>query len=225
MQPSLTDADLVERPIDGQWQASEFLFGTAPPNPNAAELFAAWKEMSRQQFQATTDVAVLRDRLRRVFRVDLMRSGTQQITTKPGKDSPIVAVYSRVTPLAPAAEVLKTDRYVVMTSVYHADPALTAERSFHTYNLAEGVLQVHDILRAIESVPGKGTVEIVPVTEDMLVPALYASALSPRAARLSASNMAKATTTMRTPFLVPGIERVGGIDAALRVLGKEKGSR
>jgi hypothetical protein len=176
--------------------------------------------MSRQQFQATTDAAVLRDRLRRIFRVDLIKPATTETLFKKGKDAPILAVYSG--PPEAAEHLLKTSRPIAMVPAYrHTEPvalAAASERSFHTYNLSEGVLQVHDILRAIESAPGTATVEIVPIGDDMIVPSLYAAALSSRPARLSASNIAKAQSAPAATFFVPGLERVGGMDAALRLL-------
>jgi hypothetical protein len=223
MQPSLSEADLGERPIEGWWQAADLLGGATPSKPTSAELFAAWKDMSRRQFLATTDVNVLRDRLRRVFRVDLVTPAKRETANKAGNESAIVVVYAGAPPSGD--EFVNSGRSVTMASVYrHADPAVTAERSFHTYNLAEGVLQVHDILRAIESAPGKGSVEIIPVGEDMIPASLYASVLSSRPARLSASVLAKAESPMRPTFFVPGVERVGGIEAALRI-ARQKGSR
>jgi hypothetical protein len=223
LQPSLGDADLVERPIGEAWRASDLLGGATPAEPSATNLFNAWKAMSRAQSQGETEIAAIRDRMRRVFHLDQMNGRASQTLSIAGNGAPMVVVYSGAAETS--SGVVSQNRPVVLSAAYrHADPAVVSERSYHTYNLSEGVLRVHDILRAIEGVTGDGAVEIVPVGDDMILPALYASALASRPARLSAEILEKAAKLATESFYVPGVERAGGLDAALRLL-KEKGSR
>jgi hypothetical protein len=222
LQPALREEELAEQPIGNDWRAADLLAGATPSTPSAAELFAAWKAMSRQQSKATTDLSVLRNRMREVFHLDHKSETPRQWLWKAGVGDPMLVVYSGAAEAA--AELFRTERPLLLVPAYrHARPEAAMERSFHTYNLSESVLQVHDIVRALDSLKEKGTVEIVPVG-DMVLPALFAAALSSTPSNVRSANLPGAGDSIPDSFFVPGIERAGGIEVALR-LNAKKGSR
>jgi hypothetical protein len=214
LQPSLKEEDLVERPI-GIFDPKELLAGTSVSKPPGQELFAAWKALSRRQ-AAETDVGRLRERMGRVFHLDQLKTRKLNATWKHGKGNPMLILASAG--FGVDDSLLKTDRPVLVLRIERQNEVMaTQERSYHTYNLAEGILQVHEILRAIEAAPGKDSVEITPMG-DMLLPGLFASALSTRSARLNSESLNKVEGAGMGSFFVPGIERAGGIVAASRML-------
>lgn len=215
LQPSLKEEDLVERPL-GKFDPKELLAASKFAKPTAEELFAAWKALSATQ-AAASDIPTLRDRMGRVFHIDQLKTRKLNASWKPGAGHPLLI-------LAPGmgevdVDVFETGRPILILQVDRRNDSASQERSFHTYNLAEGILQVHDILRAIESAPGKEEVEIAPLGA-MLLPGFFASALSTRPARLDAESLRKVRAETMDTFFVPGIERAGGILAATRLLGE-----
>ncbi|HYP07219.1 MAG TPA: acetylxylan esterase [Bryobacteraceae bacterium] len=214
LRPDLDDAELSEQRIDPFNPADLLSGGAAQKKKTAAELFTAWQTMSQEQTR-TSGTAELRERLRRVFHLDHISSRPLQTSWRPGKGSPRLIIQSGPAEVPP--DLLNLERPVMVLRVdRYTDPAaVAAAQSYHTYNLADGVLQVQDILRAIQSIPGDESVEVVTLLDEMLPAALYASALSARNARLGAKDaLAKAG---KQPFFVPGIQRAGGTLAALRV--------
>ena len=95
MQPSLTEAELVERPITGQWKAADLLGKATPASPTAQELFAAWKRMSREQCGGDSGHwRASRSASARVFHLDTESPHPQQTLCKAGKGDPLLVAYS-----------------------------------------------------------------------------------------------------------------------------------
>ena len=230
LQPSLTEAQLQEQPLPVGFKVSELAFGGPPAgSPSRDELLVRWKAMSRAQTSAMSEEE-LRMRLRRLLLDGSMQTkGDQRHLWRPGKggalliltDAPIAAAKES----AEVREAMASDRPVFVLSAFrHAYPPTVVSRTFHGYNTPEGAARVQDIDRALAFLKtnAAGPIEIRP-TAGLVLPALFAVAISPVEVSITRAQLPKPGDAVRAEeFFVPGIERAGGIDAALRLMRKRR---
>jgi hypothetical protein len=231
LQPSLTEAQLQEQPLPVDLKVSSFAFGGPPAGaPTRDELLVRWKAMSRAQASAMSDDA-LRMRLRRLLlQPSIQTDSLQRRFWRPGKRAGALLILTEA-PMAAAKEseeareALASDRPVLVLSAFrHPYPPTTLSRTFHGYNTPEGAARVQEIDRALAFLKtnATGPVEIRP-TAGMVLPALFAVAISPVEATLIGAPLPKPGHAIRAEeFFVPGIERAGGVEAAVRLMRKRR---
>jgi hypothetical protein len=231
LQPNVTEAQLQEQPLPPDFKVSELAFGGPPPgSPTREELLLRWKAMSRAQTSTMSDDA-LRMRLRRLLlQPSVQTDSAKRQLWRPGKKAGALLIVTEA-PMAAAKEsaevreALASDRPVLVLSAFrHPYPPAVLSRTFHGYNTPEGAARVQEIDRALAFLKANatGTVEIRP-TAGMVLPALFAVAVSPVEATIARAPLPKAGDAIPAEeFFVPGIERAGGVDAALRLMPKGK---
>ena len=209
-------------------------------------LFTRWKAMSREQAKATTDHEELRDRLGLAFHASWpgeVRSeiqGDAIVLSRAGFEDRVPGIYVDGDGLAalvihPAgaaaarrdsvvAERVRDGRPVLMIDAFQTgdaiDPRNQDLKHFLAFNLTDDANRVQDILTALAflSQRHEGVIELVGL-EDAAVWSLFAAALAPHPVRLSAevTGFKGADQDFAERYFVPGLQRAGGLEAALRL--------
>ena len=219
--------------------------GSFPPGAvNYEQLFDGWKAMSRQQFRAEAGNAALRERLRLVFasewptevwhdgtgeKIALSRVGRGDRVPalwRPGTGAPVLIVHpdgsaaAKKSPMA--AKYLETRRPVLMIDAFQTGDAIAPREDSHRYflsfNLTNDANRVQDILTALAFLGASRRNRVVLVGLDRAaVWAVFAAALSPARVRLEAdlNNFRGTDEDYMRNFFVPGIQRAGGLEAAI----------
>lgn len=220
--------------------------GNLPPSvPGFDQVVQAWRLAAEASIEnSSTDQ--LRDALRNVLgveysrtvdglaegdRITLTRPGRKDRVSglwRPGSGDPVILVNPEGAPAARASqlgrELLKSGRPVLMIDLFTANEIRRRQAEyddyFLSYNRTEHAERVQDILTALSFVKAnaKGTPELIGVGRAGL-PALFAAAVAPVRTSVIAdlNGFAGFDDDFLTQFYVPGIQRAGGLKAALKL--------
>ena len=231
-----------EEPI---FNESQLMAQVVPPGAlNYDALFRQWREASEQQ---RSDPDETRERLRLAFGAEwpdhvlavpegdhlaLGRPGAfDRVAVRwiPGKGEPAVLVHPdgiEVARRSPAAaRVLAEKRPLILAEVFQTGAARARRYRggtyFLSYNQTDDANRVEDILTVLAYVQRRtrGTAELIGL-DDAAIWCTFAAALAPLHVRLDArlKNFSGTDEDFHDRFFVPGIQRAGGLTAAMRVL-------
>jgi dienelactone hydrolase len=247
LQPAVPETELKDHPIgEIKHEELLVNAGNARGMPNAEQLFLQWKLMSREQTEHTKDKEALRERLRLVLNVDYPATVEGSLTNdriflprtaqtdgiecfwRRGKRDAVLIVHSGGIKAALATELVKGfirgERSVLIVEPYHPRleriRASDSTKHFYSYNLPVAAIQVQDIVTALAflkthaggkpQVWGLGAAGIW---------TLFAAAVTPVESELIVdfNGFAGTDEDFGESFFVPGIQRAGGLQAALRL--------
>jgi len=233
-----TDDDLLAFPKSGARDLEDY-----------GEVFQAWKIAGLFPMQGHMDAGAQRDALRNVLgakwpsrieqdvrgsRIVLTRTGRGDRVTgywMPGKGAPILIVHpggsKEALHTAGIAGAVHSGRPVLILDGFAADvdraQKLKSDEYFLSYNRSVPAERVQDILTAaayLKSQAG-GKLELIGLG-DAGVWCLFAAAIAPVAIDLVAdlSGFGGTDQDFHDRFFVPGIQRAGGLSAALKLVSK-----
>lgn len=218
------------------------------------QLFAAWRERSLQQTESEKDAAVIRERLALTLaaewpaEVDATPSGDRLIlhrkgkgdripaTFLPGRGVPALVVHpagaERALQTPVVQDLRKAGRPVLLIDAFQTGscvvPRNRSVQHFLAFNVTDDSARVQDVLTALAWLRSreKGPVELLGI-EKASVWALFAAALAPPDIVFSPNlgPFAGRDEDFVAGFFVPGIQKAGGIDAAMRVLRQTNTTR
>ncbi|MGB9606327.1 MAG: acetylxylan esterase, partial [Bryobacteraceae bacterium] len=220
---------------------------TLPPNAlDYAGLFRLWKEMARRQAAHCRDLATLRERLRASVAVEWPErvlseaSGERTLLGRAGKGdripglwvegagTPALVVHPEGSEAArrstEASSLIKARRPVLMIDVFQTGAAVAprdrSHRHFLCFNQSDDANRLQDILTALRWLSEKrpGPVELIGLGKAR-VWCLFAAALAPVEVRLGSGpgEFGGSDEEFIEQFFVPGIQRAGGLETALRL--------
>lgn len=220
---------------------------TLPPHAVDYEgLFRWWREMVRRQTASLRDPEALRDRLQAAIAVEWPREvlselrGEQVVLGRPGKGDRVPGIFlaggapaalvvhpegaqkARRTPEVEA--LLKARRAVLMIDAFQTGSAVAprdrSHRHFFCFHQSDDANRVQDILTALRFLDQRqpGGVELIGLGR-AAVWCLFAAAAAPVELRLRAdlAGFGGSDEEFLEQFFVPGIQRGGGLEAALRL--------
>lgn len=211
-------------------------------------LFARWQQMSIGQARACQNPSELEERLQWAIRADwpqevVSRQGDGRriflgrrdkgdrvpALWFPGQGRPLLAVHPEGSSTAQELDVVQdainSGRPVLLVDVFQTgvaiEPRDRSHRHFLTFNLSDDQARVQDILTAIRFLHGQTNQSIeVAGFGKAGIWSLFAAALVPVTLELyvDLSTFGGSDEDYLRNFFVPGIQRAGGLEAALRVL-------
>jgi dienelactone hydrolase len=219
---------------------------TLPPNAlSYAQVFAQWKRASERQFDQTSDLNAIRERLTAALlaewpedvvssgdgeRIVLNRKGTGErvpalwLPKQGGAVTVVVhpdgAEAGRKLAAGSPNSVLAIDAYQTGTAVAPRD---NSHRHFLTFNQTDDAERVQDILTALAFVQKRKPASIeLRGAGKAAVWSLFAAAVAPVKVKLTeqASAFAGTDEDFIRDYFVPGIQRAGGLKAARRLLAQ-----
>ena len=208
---------------------------TLPANSlNLAQLFAQWVAAAKQQAESVTDTKVLRERMAMALgtswpaKVEAKMTGAAVELTRAGQGDRVMGkfVKGKGGAVLQVGGTAKTDgRTVLMIEPFQTGAAVAARdreaRTFLTFNRSDDANRVQDIVTAVAWLRQSGEKDITVVgTGKAAVWATFAAAVLPETVKLEASLGAFRGTDQDfiDSFFVPGIQKAGGLEAALRLL-------
>jgi dienelactone hydrolase len=225
--------------------------GDLPPGTAGLEEVAgAWRTAAWNAVQRSSP-AQLHDALRSVLAVEypnevesaqngsrllLTRNGRRDRVTglwRPGGPEPVILVNPEGSQVAARSqlggELLKSGRTVLMLDLFESNPNRTRRSQyddyFLSYNRTEHAERVQDVLTALSFVKAntKGTPELIGVGAAGL-PVLFAAAVAPvrTALLVDLNGFAGWDEDFEEQFFIPGIQRVGGLRTALRLVSSAR---
>ncbi len=204
-------------------------------------LFDAWRRAASAQADATTDVDLLRTRVRHAVGLPSSFTATRDAagvisrgvgdrvasTWTPGKGRPLVVVHpdgaAAGQALPEVAAATKAGRPVLVLGVFQTGTAVAPRARTHnhwlTFNASDDQARIHDIAAALRWLPAAGRAEIV-ATGAARYWAAVAAAIDGRGHALAfdVSALAADDATLEQQCFVPGLLRAGGMRAVRRVL-------
>jgi dienelactone hydrolase len=191
---------------------------------NLEHLFGDWKTLSRAQAAAATP-AELRARLTEVFAI----SHGLPLTELPhrwldGKGTPVLYLHPEGMAAAEASDAVKKlraeGRRVLLVDLFQTGSARAPRDRSHEmflgFNVTDDAARVQDVAAAVASIPGP--VEIRAEGRARWW-ALFGAAVSENARFAAKSAEFEATDEeLVADFFVPGLQRAGGVAAALRLV-------
>lgn len=217
-----------------------------------AQVFDTWKVESSLQVEEHFDPGTEREALRSVIAADwplqvestvagdrivLSRPGRGDRVTgywTPGKGIPVLVVHSNGTNAALHTEsvmqLLHSGRPVLILEPFRNDRwRADRERSdayFLSYNRSESADRVQDILTALAFLKSRysGRPELMGLS-DAGIWCIFAAAIAPEAVDVIAdlNGFGGTDEDFRQRFFVPGIQRAGGLNAALKLVNRLRG--
>ncbi len=216
---------------------------------DSAGLFRWWREMSRRQAASTRDLEALRERLRLAMVAEWPEEVTSQvrgehvILSRPGKGDRVPGLL--IAGLPPAALVvhpegaqaarrspavaalLKARRTLLMIDAFQTGSAVAprdrSHRHFLCFNQTDDAHRAQDILTALRFLQSRqpGGLELIGL-DRAAVWALFAAAVAPVDLKLTAdlSGFGGSDEDFIAQFFVPGIQRAGGLEVALRLTAR-----
>jgi dienelactone hydrolase len=207
------------------------------------EVFQAWKVASRLQTEESAAPADLREALRTTLgaewpdstlsnvegpRMTLRRKGRQeQIAAwwRPGKGEPVLIVHPHGSAAGlrseAAAEALRSGRPVLLIDPSHPEAGRIPDRYFLSYNRSGDASRIQEIVTSLAFLhhEARGRVEMIGLG-DAGVWCLFAAAIAPVRVELVAdlNGFSGSDEDFRRRLFVPGIQRAGGLNAALRLV-------
>lgn len=253
MQPSLTKADLEDYAIGEIHPEDLLVNGSAgTAGWSAEQLFANWKSMSREQAERTKDKDQLRERLRLALnaefpaKVDSAANGDRVWLTTgtpgnrvecfwhPGKGRPVLMIHpggiGKALDTALGKRLRKEESPLLVVAPFEPSPdrvrASEGGRNFYSYNLSTAAIQVQDILTALAFLKthSSGRPQLVGLGAAGIW-TLFAAAVSPVQSELliDLNGFAGTDEDFVESFFVPGIQKAGGLQAALRLTNSVSG--
>jgi dienelactone hydrolase len=240
----LTDKEFT-MPSDDEMLA--FPKGDLPDIGGFADVFRAWKAAATVQTQESTDLGERRDALRLSFGAEwpaevenvvrgnhvlLSRAGRGDRVSAywvPGKGVPAVIVHSGGSEMALRTEIgsrlVRSGRPVLIIEPFISEqPRRDKQRVdeyFLSYNETDSANRVQDILTALAfaKTQGRGRPTLIGLGRGG-VWCVFAAAVAPVEVDLIAdlNGFGGSDEDFRTHFLVPGIQRAGGLATALRLV-------
>jgi hypothetical protein len=209
-----------------------------PPNALTYDQLAEhWIAAAKKQNESTHDVAVLRERLRLALatewpvRVESEAHGDKVIFGRPGKGDRVSAI--RIGTGIPSVVVIDSaprkdiSGPALLVTVFQTGEAVAPRNRsaefFLTFNRSDDANRVQDILTALAYLKQEGAKQLhVTGTGRAAVWALFAAAVAAEPVTFDGKieNFAGQDRDYIEQFFVPGIQRAGGLEAALRVLGR-----
>jgi dienelactone hydrolase len=225
--------------------------GDLPPGAAGLEQVAGtWRRAAQDAIQRSSP-AQLHDALRLVLSVEYPasieseQSGSRLVVTRsdrrdrvtgvwrPGGPDPVILVNPEGSQAAAASklgrELLKSGRAVLMLDLFEPNPNRSRKSKyddyFLSYNRTEHAERIQDVLTAISFVKAnaKGTPELIGVGAAGL-PVLFAAAVAPvrTALLVDLNGFAGWDDDFEEQFFIPGIQRVGGLRTALRLVSSAR---
>ena len=211
------------------------------------QLFLAWKVAAIMQTQGPIDPMALRAALGYALgaawpqqveaaiegnRVTVSLPGKRDPVSgywRPGKGNPVLVVHPAGTAAALQTglgeKMLLSDRPLLVIEPFRSDPVRSRKRQaydyFLSYNRTDEAQRVQDILTALSFLRARsrGRLELIGVG-DAGIACLFAAAIAPVRVNLLAdlNGFGGSDEDFRDRFFVPGIQRAGGLSAALRLV-------
>jgi hypothetical protein len=210
-------------------------------------LFAQWRDQAAKAAADEHNPAVLRGRLALALDaalpgiVDAQPSGSQMVLSRrgkgdrvpaewsPGRGMPALVVdpngieHTRTTTVV--QELKRAGRPILTIDAFQTGscvaPRSRSAQHFLTFNISDDAARVQDILTALAYLRSQanGSVELIGI-DRASVWALFAAALSPSGLvfKPDLRGFSGSDQDFLKNFFVPGIQRAGGVEAALRVL-------
>jgi dienelactone hydrolase len=224
------------------------LYGRALPEKAVTfeKLAESWREASRGQVAAVSDAQTLRDNLRVALAAEwpakiasdvkgetivLSRASAGDRVTGlwfPGKGTPALVVdpagSAAARKSARVADLLKSKRPVLLIDAFHAVRTPIGGH-FTTFNPTDDACRVQDILTALAWLHATSSTKPELVGFDKAaVWSLFAAAVAPIDLKLDADlgSFKGSDDDFIASFFVPGIQRAGGLDAALKLTANRK---
>ncbi|MDW8129467.1 MAG: acetylxylan esterase [Bryobacterales bacterium] len=225
---------------------------TLPPGSlDYAGLFRLWKEIARRQVAECRDPGTLRERMLANVAVEWPEQVLSQIQGErillgragegdrvagvwiEGSGPPVLLVHQDGAEAArrspEATELLKARRPVLMIDAFQTGAAVAprdrSHRHFLCFNRSDDANRLQDILTALRWLSQKrpGPVELLGLGKAR-VWCLFAAALAPNDVRLlsGAGEFGGTDREFIEQFFVPGIQRAGGLEAALRIIAARR---
>jgi hypothetical protein len=212
-----------------------------------AELFASWRDAARAQAEATSDVAVLRERIAAATAAEwpaavdrdaggvLSRRGVgDRVATwsRAGKGVPLVVVHpegleaGRALPEVQAA--VKLGRPVVVLEAFQTGgsvaPRSRGHNHFLTFNVSDDQARIQDVVTTVRWMQGASSstrVDVLGAGHARYWAALAAVVAPAGQVRVvgGAGDLAGDDDSLAQWAFVPGLQRVGGMAAVARVVG------
>ncbi|MCW5982905.1 MAG: acetylxylan esterase [Bryobacteraceae bacterium] len=236
-----------EAPVERLQDLLVFHARPLPPNAlDYAGLFDQWKRASQRQSSATSDPAAIRERLQLAIKAEwpgkvasssqdrkirLSRPGAGDSVPAlwfPGNGAPVLVAHPEgaqaAANLPKVREWLAAKRPVLLIDAFQtgsaAAPRDRAHEHFLTFNLTDDANRVQDILTALSflNAARKTRIELAGF-DKAAVWALFAAAIAPVEVDLAADLAAfrGADDDFVRQFFIPGIQRAGGLAAALKL--------
>jgi len=235
-----------EKEVEAERIQDMLAFFARPMPANALtadKVFEQWKEMSRRQSKAITDPEAIRARLRFALAAEwpekvefresaLYRSGAGDHVPARwtvGQGDPVLYLHpdgAAAAAKSPAVTKLLADhRSVLLIDAFQTGSAKAPrDRNAHhflTFNVTDDAARVQDILTAARFLMSTGAKRVEIAGEgNALVWALFAAAIAPEEIHLSAmpTGFTGSDKDFATRFYVPGLQRAGGLDAAMKLV-------
>jgi dienelactone hydrolase len=206
-----------------------------------AGLFADWRRVTTTQAEATTDLAVLRRRLRHTLalpdEVTATRTAAGLISRgqgdrvaslwTPGRGRPLVVVHpdgsaaGNALPEVIAAR--KAKRPVLVLQVFQTGAAVAERKRSHphwlTFNVSDDQARIHDIVAALATLPAGTSAEVVATGHARYWAAVAVAATGAgHTLAFDAGSLAADDQALDAGCFVPGLQRVGGMRTVVRLL-------
>ena len=213
------------------------------------DVFQMWKVAAILQTQSNADAGAQREALRYALAADWpSRSeaaidGTRIVLSRigkgdrvagywrPGKGAPVLVVHpggsSSALRTEPVEKVMQSGRPVLIIEPFVSNPARIQKQRFDdyflSYNRTEAANRVQDILTALAFLKAQsgGRLELIGLG-DAGIWCVFAAAVAPVAIDVTAdlNGFGGSDEDFRDRFFVPGIQRAGGLSAALKLINR-----
>jgi len=217
-----------------------------------ADVFQMWKIAAMLQTQSNADPAALREALRYALAADwpsrsesdidgrrivLSRIGKGDRVTgywTPGKGAPILVVHpggsSSALRTEAVGKLVQSGRPVLIIEPFVSNPARIQKQRFDeyflSYNRTDAADRVQDILTGLAFLKGQSgrRPELIGLG-DAGIWCVFAAAVAPIAIDVTAdlNGFGGSDEDFRDRFFVPGIQRAGGLSAALKLVNRVRG--
>ncbi len=217
-----------------------------------AQVFETWKVESSLQTQEHFDQGAQRDALRNAMaaewppQVESAVGGNRIVLGRPGKGdrvngywtpgrgAPALIVHSEGINAAlrteTAAQLLRAGRPVLIIEPFRSDPTRKqreqSDSYFLSYNRSESADRVQDILTSLAFLKNQysGRTELIGIS-DAGIWCIFAAAIAPIPVDVIAdlNGFGGSDEDFRDRFFIPGIQRAGGLNTALKLLNHFRG--
>lgn len=204
-------------------------------------LFADWRRVATAQADDTSDLQLLRARLRQVLALPATVTATRDALGTisrgqgdriaslwtPGRGRPLVVVHpggsAAGNALPEVAAAKKAKRPVLVLQVFQTGTAVAERKRTHnhwlTFNASDDQARVHDIVAALATLPAGTTADVMATGDARYWAAVAVAATGGgHALTFDVRTLAADDAAMEASCFVPGIQRVGGMRTVARLL-------
>jgi dienelactone hydrolase len=216
---------------------------TRPSNAIDDEaLFADWRRAATAQAEATTDLEVLRTRLRHTLALPstmtvtrdaagiISRGAGDRVPSlwTPGKGRPLLVVHpdgsAAGNALPEVAAARKARRPILVLNVFQTGATVADRKRSHnhwlTFNVSDDQARVHDIVAALSWLPAGADAEIIATGAARYWVSVAAAVTGGRQTlAFDMAALAADDAAMERSCFIPGIQRVGGLRTVQRLVG------